>query len=414
MNLFKERLLASVLTIALVGVSGHAFAQDRGTGPQERVAEGYDQLGVRRGAFLILPSVEVDARYDDNIFATQTNESDDLIALVRPDVKVRSQWSQHALNFGANAEVARYADFTAEDYEHYTLTSDGRVDITRETNATARFRYRFSTEERGSPNDVNGVAPTDTEDMLVGARLNHRFNRVVVRVSGEFEDFDFDDVATTTGVTNNDDRDREKWTFGLRVGYEISPRFQAFMDGSYNEIDYDSAVDDAGVNRDSDGYGVTAGVAFDITGVTRGDVGLSYREQDFADQSLTDADGVGLDAGVTWDVTRLTQVRGTAGLSIDETTTANTSGLVTQRVGVTVNHELRRNILLNGGVSYSQSDYEGISREDDTLGITAGARYLFNRYMSVGVSGNFRDKDSDAANSSWKRNQITLRFRAQL
>jgi len=410
----KILVAVSAVVTGLVVSPTNIAAQDRGTDPQERTSEAYDQLGIRQGAFLILPSIELGTRYDDNLFAAETGERDDIAALVRPEVNVRSQWSQHALNLSAEAEIARYADFTAEDYEHYTLSSDGRVDISRQTNATARIRYNISTEERGSPDDVDGLTPTDTENLTIGGDLTHTFNRVSIQLNGEARDFEFDDVQTTTGTTNNDDRDRQEWTIGASLGYEISPRFQVFISGEYEEVDYQSALDDGGVNRDSDGFGVTGGLKFDITGVTQGDVGITYREQDYADQTLTDADAVGLDAGVTWDMTRLTRVRGTAGLSIDETTTAGASGIRTQRVGVTVKHELRRNILLNGGLNYSQGDYEGINREDETIGLVLGARYLLNRNFSVGLNGNFRDKDSNVANSSWKRNQVTLRLRAQL
>src|SRR3546814_5981286 len=95
----------------------------------------------------------------------------------------------------------------------------------------------------------------------------------------------------------------------LRGGYEIMPSYEAFLRVTYNQRDYDSNVDDAGFNRDSDGYEAVAGVALDLSGVTFGDVYAGYMSQDYDDPALQDVDGPVVGAGVTWNPTALTSAR---------------------------------------------------------------------------------------------------------
>lgn len=378
-------------------------------------SDAYKPLGLRAGAFTLFPALSLAETYDDNIFATGSTRSDDFVTTLAPAIRARSDWSQHSLNFNAGAEVGRYAKSGGEDYEDFNVGADGRVDITRQTQLTAGLSFADEHEDRSSPNDVNGRTPTEYDLINGNLGLTHKFNRVSVGLSGGASDYDYDDVGTSAGTTiNNDDRDRREYVASLRLGYDIQESYEAFVRGNWNNREYDSAVDDGGVNRDSDGHGVDAGIKIDLTGVTQAEFFGGWYTQNYSDATLKDPDGTNFGARVYWTPTPLTSVRINVTRAVSETTTAGSSSTVDTTGGVKVEHELRRNILLNAGISYTDSDYQGGTRNDDLIDTGVGANYLLNRNFGVEAAYRYRINDSNDTSQGWVRNQITIRLNAQL
>ena len=347
-NLAKR---AQILVAAGVAVSAGfaadvAVAQDpqRGVPVAERPRPDYDAVGIRAGSFLFLPELSISETYNDNIFARQSNTDHDFITKVLPKVTLNSDWNNHALNFSAGADIGRNLRSTNEDYEDYNFAADGRVDIRRDTSATANVKYEQLHEDRGSPDDVGGITPTEYTKLSSGIGFRNKWNRVSMTVGLDAEMQDYDDVATTGNPINNDDRDRDQYTLSTRLGYEIVPEYEGFVKASYNTIDYDAGVDDNGFNRDSDGYEITAGTRLDLSGVLSGDVFAGYRSQDYDDARLETISGPVVGAALTWNVTALTTVKGSVSRTVLETTQSGASGFFNTRVGASVDHELRRNL----------------------------------------------------------------------
>jgi hypothetical protein len=317
------------------------------------------------GSFLVLPSIAVEQRYDDNVFNTDGDEEDDFITRILPRLNIRSDWSNHALNFESGAAIGRYWDNDDEDYEDYYAGASGRLDIRRSTQFRVRSRYEHLHEDRGSPDDAGGKDPTELDVSTLGAELFHDFGRLNGTVGGSFRRISFDDVDAAGGPDIvQHDRDRDRTEGFVRVGYDISPRYEAFVRGSYNDVNYDEDEHVTGIDRSSDGYGVAVGLDVDFGGLVFGDLFVGYRSQDYDDSSLDDIDGFGGGADITWNATTLTTIGFSALGDIKETTVAGASGRMVATGEVTVDHELLRNLLLAANASVTRDDYEGISRTD--------------------------------------------------
>lgn len=395
-------------------------AISRGETVTNRPRPDFDPLGVRAGSFILLPSVRLQEEYSDNIYATQNGEQGDFITTVSPQLSVQSDWGNHMLRFDGGADVAFYNDNDSENFEDYRFGASGRVDVTRQTKIRPRVSYRRAHTDRSSPNDAGGVEPTIFDVKSAGLEGSHKFNRVSVSLGGAFDQYDYDDVATSGGGTiNNDDRDRDQIEGSVRLGYEFSPNYDGFVRGTYNVRNYDSAVDDNGINRDSDGIEIVAGIGIDFGGITFGDFFAGFRSQDYDDPLLKTASGPVVGADITWNVTQLTTVTGTISREIREATTQDpvsgnfASGRFFSTVGVAVDHELRRNVLLGANASASQDDFEGIDRTDNIFRAGLNAKYLINRYANVGGEYRLRVRESDAAGADFTENQFLLSLRVQ-
>lgn len=373
-----------------------------------------EPLGLRVGSFLLRPAIAVEEAYNSNIFATETDEEGDFITRVLPGLVLDSNWSRHRLTLRAAAELGFYADNSSEDYIDYLAGAEGRLDIDRDAYLTGSADYRHLHEDRGSPDDVAGDGPTEFDTMLFTAGYVQRFGRFRARLAGTFENLDFDDVdAIGGGTINNDDRDRIEAEGTLRVGYEIVPDYEAFVQGSYNFRDYDDPTDDAGFDRDSDGFGVVAGLTVDFGGITFGDFFVGYRQQDYEDPSFGTLSGLDAGAALTWNVTPLTTVVGGVRRTVEETTSAGSGGFFGTEVSLSVDHELLRNLVLGLDGRYVMRDYDGIDRTDDYYELGFDALYMMNRNLYLSAGYEYRDRSTNAPGEDYAQHVAMVRLTLQ-
>ncbi|MCZ6863773.1 MAG: outer membrane beta-barrel protein [Alphaproteobacteria bacterium] len=374
-----------------------------------------DALGVRVGTFLVYPKLSLEENYSDNIFADADNEVSDFITRILPSLRIDSDWGNHAVSLEGGADVGRYLDNTDENFEDYHFSASGRVDVRRSTKVRARVRYRALHSDRGSPDDERGVEPTQFDIFSVGVNGFHNFGRVNVTLGGTFDKYDFDDVATSDPARpfNNDDRDRNEVEASLRLAYEIVPQYEAFVRGAYNIRDYDSAEDDNERNRDSDGFDVVAGVEIDFGGIVFGDFFAGYKIQNFDDPDLDTVQGPTVGADITWTVTPLTTVVGRVSRQIRETTRADASGRFLSSVGLSVDHELRRDLLIGADARFLHDKFEGRDRTDLIYQAGVNIKYMLSRYFYVSGGYDFRMREGESSTDDFAENNFLIRLQAQ-
>ena len=395
---------------------GSVFDSDipRGETVRSRARPELDALGVRGGGFLVFPSLTGGLSYNDNIFATDGNETDDFIFQIQPNLDVRSDWNNHEVALSVGGDVGFFADNTDENFEDVRASASGRLDIKRSTIARGNIGFAREHEERSDPDDVGGTEPTIFRSYDAGASIRHQFNRVSVSGGGAVRYLDYDDTPTSTVDINNDDRDRLVVSPSVRVGYEIIPSYEAFVrvDGEFTR--YDTSRDDAGFKRDSEGFDIVGGAAVDLTGLLFGDFFVGYRQRHFDDSRFDTLRGPVVGSKLTWIPTGLTTVTLDVNSEIVESTQSGSSGYQSTAATVGVDHELLRNLILGGEASIRYDDYEGISREETNYGFGVSADYLWNRYLTLGAAYNFRYRESDAANQDLIRNIVSVFVKAQL
>jgi hypothetical protein len=402
--------------VFLLSLAGEALAQGSSTTTVVGRPRPQDALGIQISSFTLFPSLTTGAEYNDNIFASDGSEKDDVIFAVSPSMSLQSDWSTHALGIQSGATIFRYADNTSEDVENYNVVVNGRVDILRDMALNLGFGYAEDHEERGDPNQAqNAKSPTEFTVLGGQAQLSNRFNRVYTDVGGQVRHLDYDDTGAIGGGTiNNDDRDRMEYQAYVLAGLDFHPDASAFIRGTFNHEDYDDRPDDGGFDRNSYGYGVDAGIRFDLTGLVFGELfgGLAWEE--YEDPAFTDSGPKpNFGGGLSWNVTPLTTVNFDAAQTFEETTVNDAAGTYTTDAAVGVNHELLRNLLLNAGASYKWEDYQDTSRNDHTIVGDIGATYLMNRYVHVIFGYSYTQRWSDAPTEDYTENVVGVRFRVQ-
>lgn len=375
----------------------------------DRVHEDYDPIGIRAGSFMIFPSLDVRGEYSDNIYADRTGKVSDFIVGVTPIISAKSLWERHALRVTARGTFGFFADNSSENFEDADITTEGRLDISEGSTLSFDGVFARRHEGRDSPDDARGARPTIYYQIKPELTWNQRINRVSLRVRTAVEHLDFNDTRTDTGaVIDEDDRDRLMWTVEGRAGIDLSNSVQAYVSGLFDDRNYDQALDSNGYNRDSVGYGVFGGVIVELTGTISGEAFIGYRSQAFKDPRLTDINGIGGGLNVIWAPTKLTTVTITGQRTVEETTVSGGAGSFTTAAGITIDHELRRNLIITLGGRHLDRKYEGIFRDDHEWEGRVGVQYLFSRHFRLRGGYTFSTRKSTAITESFDMNVAYL------
>lgn len=380
-----------------------------------RLHDAYQPRGVGLGSFLLMPRIEVDEKYNSNVFATENNEQHDFVTYVRPEMKLRSRFREHELNFGAVVEQQLYARFDGDNRTDADLNVQGRYDFSSRTEANAFARVYSQHEDRASPDDLAGKNPAQVYGgmMLLGGK--HQAGRFTFEGDVEADRKKFGSVDLQAGPTvSNADRDRWEYTARQRVSYEVLPGYSAVVETAQNRHEFDRAVDRNGFDRDSQGYRAEAGLSVDLTNILRGDFLVGYMSQDFNDRQLKDISGLSFRSAFNWTPSKLTVVIPSLERSFQNTTNNGASALVRSELGLTVRHELRRNIIVTGIGAIAQEELAGVTNQDAMVYDAKGRIiYAFSPELYVGGEVGVRQRDSEAVNNSMTQVTTLVRLGIQ-
>lgn len=376
--------------------------------------------GVRMGSFIVAPSIELEQRFDDNVFRQSDNKDSDTISRIAPQVEVRSDWNRHALSFSTGVA----AEFHWENSDDNTLDAnigvDGEIDITRDVQLRLGTGYGRRHSNRGADDVVGNAAEPLVENAYDGeAELHMQFNRIGITVGGDivYRDFENSD-RLGGGQTNENDRDRVEFGGDLRIGFEARKGYEIFVFGRADQRDFDDAVDELGRNRDSDGYRVRAGIAFKPSRKLDASISAGFLGRSFDDPNFSDINSFDFAASLDWDLpNNLTNIGVDVTRNVADGNDDNTvAGRLITNAKLTVQHALTRAIELNGSVGYIRSEEDGNigNREDDTYGIGIGMKYNVNRRLDVGAGYEYNRRVSNEVGNGFVSNVFALRANFKL
>jgi hypothetical protein len=403
------------MALLMTSASGAVLAEEvtRGQSVADRDRPDLNPLGIRTGGFRWFPEVGLELGYNDNIFATESNEQNDLVTVITPNVMVESDWGRHRLAAGADARLGRYADFDNEDYDDWWVWSEGRMDLDR-SQLRAEVRAGNQHNPRTNANDQGpnaGLNPTTYDVARFEAGWTFKPARVMFRIDGDIETRTYDDNMGLDGAggftsIDNAHRDRDNANLRLRVGMDMTPDYMLFVQGRVQSVEYDQKIDQTCLGGDPtdpaswcersfDGWSMTAGSVMDFSGDFFGEFRLGYRVNEYDDPRFGKQDGPTYGLGLTWNVTGLTSLEFSGQQSVAPTTIIGSSGIDRSTLGVRIDHELLRQLLLHASVRWTKDDFQNLDRSDDIINLDIGGRYILNRNFELTFGYDFATSDTN-------------------
>jgi hypothetical protein len=380
----------------------------------------------RWGAFLVYPELVFTGLSDDNIYSSSGDGVNDHALIVSPAVWVVSNWERHLVRMHVSADFARYLDQRTEDTDDYRASIESRHDVSADANVYGGMRVAREHEDRESPEVRNGIEPTRYLASRAYAGLFQQFGRASLRLGLNSVDLDFDDVPFvrgdgSIGIINNDDRDRVQWGVGARVGYELAPRLVLFTQLSVDNRRYESATDDLGYARSSDGTRALVGVRTYVPERLKLEFFAGHMRQDYDDARLADVSNATAGGNLVLRMTEDTTASLFADRTVEETTVF-AAGTPVQPASAYLNSYLQANVehrftpvfSVYAFGSLSRVDYVGIDRVDDYKSGGAGFVYRLSRRVYVDATYQHRKLDSALPAENFKRNQVFARLAVPL
>lgn len=364
--------------------------------------------------------VEVDAgvtvseQFTDNVFLTANDRRSDFVTLVAPWMTLSYRAEDFRLNLEARAEFARFAEYSNEDYDDYYLGAEALFRVNENVFAFAGLDYSLGHESRESPDDVNGLRPTEFREASgyvgLGGTVGERNFRLGVNV----RDLDFDDTPTALGRSiENDDRDRRELEIGGRIGILGTGNGEVFLQGIYDQREYDRDVDSDGMRRSSDGYQAAIGYS-GMIGPARGELLLGVMSQDYDDPRFGTTTALDFGADLTMPLNDRTELDAIVERSIEETTLRGASGAISTSAGLRLRHRVASDMSLAAYAFLTQNAYQNIARTDTLFESGLSLRYYLNPRIYMDTNYDFRQRQSDVAGVDFDEHRITLSFGAAL
>ncbi|VXC85743.1 conserved hypothetical protein [Sphingomonas sp. T1] len=381
------RAVCATLLIGGGGRAGSASAQMSAGrfGAQsvlERTRPDYDPIGLRLGTFTILPSLDANTGYDSNVRALQSPVLDDLIFTLRPAVVARSNWSRNAVTVRASSDIQRFVDRPVENAEQYQIGADGRFDIGSRTHLVADARVGRLIEARGSTGDtaLDGE-PVNFMDYHFGTGADHDFGPLLTRASFTFDEFRYGDRKAAGGrKVDNSQRNYRSILGDIQLTMPVAPAAGVFVRGTVNTADYIN--EPAGPSGDSTSYSALTGIAFGVTPLLYGSIGIGYFAQTYREPSLDGTNGLNYSAAITWNPTPLATASFTLNRALQRAPSPTLGAITTTTGTLIADYELRRNLIVGATAGYSRNLYGLIDRTQTQMTGSARATYLFSRLIS--------------------------------
>jgi hypothetical protein len=390
---------AQLVLPAIVALAGSVHGQE--LPPRSTVAERerpeVDGVEHRLGAFDLATTLAFGNERDDNVFAERTAERADHALWLEPAFRLESDWSRHALSVAGDMRTVNYDTYSTEDHDDNGLRAAARLDVRERSSVSLSLSDTKSHEGRESPDGRGGDRRTPLNTDITRLTYTSQRTRLRLDLETQWTHIDFDDTfrSRDSAIINNDDRDRRERSARARVGYEMAASYGLFVQAATNDRSYDQLRDDAGFNRNSNGWDLVLGVALDRSGIVFGDLFAGYRRQDFDDSRFETVKGPTFGADVTWNLTDLTTITAIGERALEDTTIVRAAGIESTRFRLTADHELRRNVIVSMTVASEEEDFQGVDQTDDIRSVGLSVRYLPNRRLHV--IGGFRSERRSSA-----------------
>lgn len=420
----------SVLNGAVLGgawQTSFADALENELGVMQRPRTDYEPKGLPLGGFRLFPVLDLDAGYNDNVYATKHADGDGFFE-VNPSVTLRSQWERDTLNFYAGLQTTLYDKFSTENTTDFDVGSTVRLEFGDSTDLRANIYYDGLHEPRTSPNEPGAaVEPTRYKLFHSDLMIDRKPNRFGITIGGVFDNYNYDNTRVFNTLAppapreitlSNADRDESIYTGFGRISYDFSPGYSAFIGASYESRDFAHVPDLYGYDRSSTGYHIDAGTQFFISRLVQGQVFIGYLDQNFKKQSgilhLADVNGLDYGANINWYVTPVLTLHLGAARTIDDTTIPGASAIDDQSVYLDADYELRRDIIIQGQVGFLTQRFVGLSRTDDAPTAGFEITWLINHNFRAFLQFNYNDRNSDVPGADYTQNVVMLGLRSQL
>jgi hypothetical protein len=352
---------------------------------EEDAEDPYAPVGYKIGSFRLMPSITAETVYSDNVRQSKTNRQADVALVLRPAFTLESEWSRHFVSVDLRGMTSKNMRLSDENNRELNIDVNGRLDIREGTSLDGLAAYEMGKIPHSDPNLPAGATlrPTTTTATL-GAGLNHKINRLALRLHGAIAENDQGDTGelsprlTLTGTAK-----------------QIGRRFD-------NATGTDAVADEVRLGLETDGSAKLSGTF---------NVGLARVAS--ANSAYGKVNGLVGGANVIWLPSALTTLTFAGSSDLGVTDAVGATAIRTDKLSLDLKHDFRRWLSLMAGISETRRSYPGLELTETERSGHIGLEYDLNR--TVALTGDVKRTtlaSTDLA-KGYAENQVMVGVRLQ-
>ncbi|MBL6455935.1 outer membrane beta-barrel protein [Belnapia sp. T6] len=386
----------------------------RGVTVTSRQRSDYNPLGVRLGGFRLDGSVEAGGGWDSNIFGRKNSIKSDAYVDEAARINLESDWTRHAVGASVNMDARQYFKQSSQDWQDFDVGGFGRYDFSSSTNLQAQYRhYRDHLDVYSADVQSAGISqpvPYNSDEFVVAGTT--RLNRLGLIAQGVYRTFDFENVP---GLNTQVSRNSFNTTVGaIGASYSLAPGRNITTIVRVQDISY-TANDPSVRARDSFTWEALTGFDYDFDGLWQGRIAVGWRQREYRGPNIRTLQGPAFEGSLSYVPTQLTTLRLLVSRTIEESIRQDAVSYQRTQLGLSVDHEYLRNVILHGEVKGDRREYERPSQRSTDALLILSARYLLNRNMQViGSYAYTRRLESTGGFTEYDRNLLQVRLRFDL
>ena len=367
----------------------------------------YAPTGIEAGGLTLYPSITIGPVFTSNASASPDGSADAGIS-IGPALRIESDWIRHSYTADFEGDFdfyARNSDLKSRDVD---ATNTLTLDVRRDTSLAFTASYvvtQSGLEDNDVPSDAVGY---QTEHIVTGsAALTHGYGPLEFELAAATSYNKYGNVKLQGGGTqDNADRDYYEPSAGLRVTYVDPPVLKPFAEVAYAPRRHIETRDRDGLDRNSDGYAVGAGVTIAGDPIWQGELALTYLWRNYADPSLQSQSILGLNGSLTWSPTELTSIVLSFETNLDETTNPDAAAARSWEVDLEATRAVQDNVDLIASGSVEISDEDGPT--DVTYGAGLGIEWRMSPVLAWSAAYDFTWLDAADGERNYTENLVTL------
>lgn len=398
--MLTTRMAPSLLALAAAIVSTNALALEPAT--------------IKVGVFDVVPAVGIDQRYDDNIFSQASDEEDSWVTVIKPAVSATADFGSVEVELAYQHTAGYYDNSSDDNFNDNRLEANLSWELNHRNQLDLKAIYNDSHEDRGTGFSegvgAGGIDEPDTfEETTVDAKYTYGGDtsrgRLVLNLANYSKDF-----------TNHRDltrgRDRDDFKTGATFLWRVGGKTDVLAEVRRTDIDYVSdPADVVGVfdTLDSVATKYLLGVTWEATAKTQGSIKVGQAKKDFDDSDRDDFSGTSWEVGVQW-APKTYSVLSLNTAREDRETNGTGNFIDAETFGLGWEHNWTDRFSSNVYYNLEQETYEddAAGREDDLTSYGVRFDYEMRRWLELGVSAVYSERDSNLNGFDFERNQVTL------
>lgn len=356
------------------------FDHDQGVTVLSRLRPLYEQPGVRLGAYTVNAHLDESVGYDSNITGISRGPSSSFVK-TSPSVIATSNWSRNRVGISASMDNYSYFSAPAQNYTNYNISVGGGYTIGRHDLNVGYSHFRQ--HELGT--DIGTVASTspvayDVDDI----RTDYTFDagRFSFVPNVDVRLYQFGNALVLGQPANQQYRDRTVLSGGVTTRYELSDQrgILVVLQGISSHYLRPQLGQPS---SNSKSVLLLAGLDYQATGLWRYRLLGGVEVREFASAQFGTRVAPVAEASVIYTPTGLTTLTGILRREIEDPQSEGVAGYTYTTVGGVVDHELRRNILLQGRANFQAAQYLQGNGSTTSYTLGAGVNWLVNRRVRL-------------------------------